>query len=487
MSLRSGSRTASLAAVLVALLAWAAAPTGAQATTVHRARRRAAPYTQAEVTFTASGEYVLHGYYGDGAGSWNGTATVPFSLEAQFFAAVSRSASDRAGGGKLQGAKGVLLHWETGSSEEVLVATESGSVHQQCSTVAMPEAAGAAAPALRVGKAGVSVESLTALSVSPQDYIPQCQASPWPYGPQPGPWLEPVLIADSLDPSLPAAFAAQLPAAAARLDYGQTATYPVSSHGISGGCPAGLPISCTQEVSWTGTVKIEDECAKRVCIKEKAKEEAEAAAKEYAKETAEESYNDKVNCTGWALKLTKKEPGGTAFCAAMGAKLNYDSFQAQHYRAIANDPPDARAAIPKPHPPHAKHLGALRRAAPAAYALIARYLKVVGLSGAVMSAQNRGSGAYAELTEGKAGAASALARLGRAEVSYAKRGSRLLRGQHRLARRAAAELRRIAPRPRRARSGQRAKAVRRFLAGIASKRAGRLDRRAAATLGGIRG
>ena len=115
----------------------------------------------------------------------------------------------------------------------------------------------------------MTVESLTALSISPQDYIPQCQTTPWYYGPQPGPWLQPVLAADSLDPSLPDALAAQLPGGAARLAYGQTATYPVSSHGIAGGCPAGLPIECTQEVSWTGTVKIEDECAKRVCVKEK--------------------------------------------------------------------------------------------------------------------------------------------------------------------------------------------------------------------------
>ena len=88
-----------------------------------------------------------------------------------------------------------------------------------------------------------------------------------------------------------------------------------------------------------------------------------------------------------------------------------------------------------------------------------------------MSAQNRGSGAYAALTEGKAAAASALARLGRAEVSYAKRGSHLLRGQHRLAR---SRRRRAAPpRPAPARRplGRRAKAVRRFLAGIASRRA----------------
>ena len=172
----------------------------------------------------------------------------------------------------------------------------------------------------------------------------------------------------------------------------------------------------------------------------------------------------------------------------MGAKLNYDSFQAQRYRAIANDPPDpGYATVPKPHPPHAKHLGALRHAAPAAYALIKRYLEAAGLSGAVMSAQNRASGAYAALTEGNAAAATALAKLGRAEVSYAKRGARLLRGQHRLARRAAAELRRIAPRPRGAGSGPRAKAVRRFLAGLASKRAARLDRRAAGVLGGIGG
>jgi len=49
-----------------------------------------------------------------------------------------------------------------------------------------------------------------------------------------------------------------------------------------------------------------------------------------------------------------------------------------------------------------------------------------------MTAQNRASGAVAALAEGKAGAATALAKLGRAEVSYAKRAARLLRGQRQL-------------------------------------------------------
>ncbi len=157
------------------------------------------------------------------------------------------------------------------------------------------------------------------------------------------------LAADSLDRSLPEALAAQLPGAAATIAARQAVTYPVASHGLGSGCSPALPPGCTQELHWTGTVKIEDECAKRVCIGGKTKEEAEKSAGEYAKEVKRQHFNHKANCTGWALELSKKEPGGTAFCAAMGAKWTYESVQEQHYGRSPRTPQTpAWATVPSP-------------------------------------------------------------------------------------------------------------------------------------------
>ena len=262
MSPRSGSRTVSVAAVLVALLACAARPN-------RRAGHEGPPSAPPGRPLHASRSHLHRQRRIRAARPLRRRRRVlerhrdgPVQPRSPVLRRGERSASPgrrRRAAGRDQG---VLLHWEASSSEEVLVATESGSVHQQCSTVAMPEAAGAPAPALRVGKAGVSVESLTALSVSPPRLHPAVPDEPLALRPPARPWLEPILIADSLDPSLPAAFAAQAARgrrqARLRPDRDLPGLLPRHQRRLPGR-PADL-MHPGSELG--GTVKIEDECAR---------------------------------------------------------------------------------------------------------------------------------------------------------------------------------------------------------------------------------
>ena len=227
-----------------------------------------------------------------------------------------------------------------------------------------------------------------------------------------------------LEKALPGALTAhgELPAKA--LLAGGTASVPVSyataPTQVPGACPSGEQInkyvpntSCSAAMSWTGTVSFQPDCGAQSqsvdCIKKKVKADATRAVAEYTQRAKDDGFNSKVNCSGALGTLTKKEPGGKAFCAALTARKIYDLAQKYHYRQIANDPPDAGyAQVAKPRSP-VKQLGALRRLAPATGQLMKRYLRVAGLSGAVMTAQNRASAAYLALSGGDQNAAAPLA------------------------------------------------------------------------------
>jgi len=309
----------------------------------------------------------------------------------------------------------------------------------------------------------------------------------------------------TLEAALPDALTATASLPLSNLDGGETQTFPVSSTSAPGQVATSCTgvgrhgtgnTGCSATLSWSGTLTVSRLCHKAGeptggtpepnCIDKKTKEEAAQKAKEYAKDEKEERFNFKSNCTGFVGKLTKQERGGRYFCAGMAAKWVYDSVQAQRYRTIADDPPESGyTRVAKPRSPHVKGFAQVRRSLPATHRLMQRYLKIAGLLGAVTTAQNRASGAYAALSEGNGAAAAALERQDSAELAFAKRAAQLLRGQHRLTGPAAAELRRAASRLHGRHAHRLAKAMRKFAARLASKRSARADKLAAAVLTGI--
>lgn len=289
------------------------------------------------------------------------------------------------------------------------------------------------------------------------------------------------------------------------LDQGASYTMPVSSAQASpqapsdctgSGRPATGTIACSSSLTWSGTVTFTPVCRKvgdtgaaadlPDCIDRQRKDDAQAAANQYAQEEPLDGLNYKVNCTGWAGKLTKRQPGGVWFCAGLSAKWIGDTVAKGHYQQIANDPPDSDyTQVAAPRTPRVKGLNALHRALPASYRLFKRYLQIVGLTGAVMTAQNRSTGAFLAFIAGNQAAGGYVATQANAALQFANQAAALLSGQHRLAVKARAELRRLAARLHGRGSQHLASEIRRLASSLLSKRAQTADQLAVAALSGL--
>ncbi len=249
---------------------------------------------------------------------------------------------------------------------------------------------------------------------------------------------------------------------------------------------------CSASISWSGTVTFTTDCGVKNqaanCFDKKAKEEAQKALEELGSQTRDDRLSYKVNCGGINLDLSKMiDKGGGTMCILMKAAWKSDLREERHLREVVNDPPSsAYTKVAQPHSAKVKRAGLLRRHFPASYRWLKAKLKIEALTGALMTSQNRSSGAAAALGRGDQSAAGPLAKQDKAVVAYAKQAAHLLGRQHRLALRAAGELRRVAGglhgRPRRL-----AQSIRKFAAGLVSKHASRADKHAAAALRGIGG
>ncbi|MGH2888807.1 MAG: hypothetical protein ACRDNJ_04175, partial [Solirubrobacteraceae bacterium] len=113
--------------------------------------------------------------------------------------------------------------------------------------------------------------------------------------------------------------------------------------------------------------------------------------------------------------------------------------------------------------------------------------RIAGLEAAVMTAQNRATGAFLVVSNGNVGAGGALTAQDRAVLRYAGQAAALLHGQHRRVLAAAAELRGIAATAHGRDSGRLRSSLRRLAAAMAAGPGARADGLAAAALSGIGG
>jgi hypothetical protein len=249
---------------------------------------------------------------------------------------------------------------------------------------------------------------------------------------------------------------------------------------------------CNASISWNGTVTVAADCGSKNqasnCFDKKTKEEAQKSLEDLAPQTNDDRINYQVNCTGANLELSKMiDKGGGTMCIMMKATWKSDLREERHLKEVVNDPPSsAYTKVAKPHRAKIKRAGVLRRHFPASYRWLEAKLKIEALTGALMTSQNRSSGAAAALGGGDQSAAGPLAKQDKAVLSYAKQAAHLLRHQPLLARRASHELRHVAG-GLHGRTRRLAKGIRRFAAGLVSKHARGADRHAAAALRGIGG
>lgn len=245
---------------------------------------------------------------------------------------------------------------------------------------------------------------------------------------------------------------------------------------------------CSLSLSWSGTVTYEAECDARTvinCSKQQAKAAAGKAARRYRHQEHDDQFTYKANgCNGGLSRSSLGvQSGALGACVGAGLRVTYDSAMAQHYMKIANDPPDSHyRKVIRPHPLRAKGLSSLRALSPVAFKLMRRYLSIAGLAAAVVTSQNRASGASEALAKGNGAAARYLAMQNHAVLSYARRASHLLKGQHTLARRAAAQLRHVSKRLHGRGSREAAHAILSFASSLVSKRSAAADRLAIAGL-----
>jgi hypothetical protein len=235
---------------------------------------------------------------------------------------------------------------------------------------------------------------------------------------------------------------------------------PVSSAGAPGQVTSpctgvGVAVSgntaCTATLQWDGTITISADCitgndsGAPWCIRKQQKDEAQKAADDYeaAHQRDIESFKG-LGCGPGASNYDSRE---VAFaCAAVSAKNIYDAQMASHYQQLANDPPDPNfASVAKPTVVRLPTLRALTRRAPHFARLARNYAHVAALVKALVTAQNRASGAFLAMTQGNASAATALRAQDAAVRAYASGAERILRSQRALARKASRELRRLGP------------------------------------------
>ncbi|MGH2885203.1 MAG: hypothetical protein ACRDPA_21270, partial [Solirubrobacteraceae bacterium] len=302
---------------------------------------------------------------------------------------------------------------------------------------------------------------------------------------------------------LPGALTASGTLPAHALDEGGSYSAPVSSAQASpqapsdctaSGQPATGTLACGSTLSWSGTVTFSPDCRKAgdtntalpLCIKEKAKQDASQAAKFDHEMWKGDNWAYGVNCKPHDFTEVGWMTGGAGACVGARLTLAREQSDYEHDTQIADDPPDSSyTSVARPRLAHANELKKLRRFFPATYRLMRRYAQIAGLVGAVVTAQDRASGAFEALSSGNEQAAGYLAKQDQAELGDASHAARLLGGQHPLALRAAAELRRRASGVHGRGAKLIAKNLRRLASTLTSKRALRADRLAAAALGEI--
>jgi hypothetical protein len=301
-------------------------------------------------------------------------------------------------------------------------------------------------------------------------------------------------------PTFPDAFRAVTSIPISQLDTG-TITRPVSSYDsgayqLPPDCTAQAQAdnsevtTCTQSVLWHGTVTLTPDCvsdAGRIgglsqppCIKKKQKDDAAKAAANWHEDY--EFWNDaaKINCHGSRSELKRRMCLVDAAYAAASLALELNAA------AVADDPPDPNyTAVARPRPSAVRDLGKVRRVLPATYRLIQRYLQISGLAGALVTSQNRASGAFLAASNGDQTAGRYVAIQDQAVLRYAGQAVHLLAGQHRLALQASAELRRLTSRVHGRKSQRLISGIRRVASSLTSRRATMADRLATSALDGI--
>lgn len=284
-------------------------------------------------------------------------------------------------------------------------------------------------------------------------------------------------------------------------DYSQV-TDPVEANV----CPYSLAAPpCTLKFQLKGDYKFTEVCPGKVavspggtpagtCYSDKRLEDAANAARRYAKEAKTYRFAYVVSCAGtneWQhISLSVFNAlggkGDKIMCNRFRAQWHEAERLAAHFREIAHDPPDARfTSVAHPRSPRVKGLASLRRFLPANYRLLRRDSQVAGLVGAVATSLNRVGGALLAVSQGDQAAAADLAKQQQAAHSYGRRAARLLRSRHRLALKAAAELRRLASGVHGPAAGRLRSQIRRFASSLASGGAAHADRLAAAALNAI--
>src|SRR6185437_14980324 len=258
------------------------------------------------------------------------------------------------------------------------------------------------------------------------------------------------------DASLPDAMSAIADIPSTELTPGKS--FPVSSSNAPGqitssctgvGVPVSANSSCTASLTWDGTIAITADCVTGtdttapLCIRKKQKDEAQKAADDYeaAHGRDQESFKG-LGCGPGASNFDSRD---VAFaCAAISAKNIYDAQMASHYQQLADDPPDPNFGhVAKPRAVRLPKLRALTRAAPAFAQLARGYAQAAALVGALVTAQNRASGAVLAAAQGNSAAAAALRAQDAAVRTDAAKAARILRGLRATELKAQAQLRRL--------------------------------------------
>jgi hypothetical protein len=258
------------------------------------------------------------------------------------------------------------------------------------------------------------------------------------------------------DASLPDAMSAIADIPSSELKPGSS--FPVGSSNAPGqitssctgvGIPVSANSSCTASLTWDGTVTVTADCvtgndsSAPLCIRKQQKDEAQKAANDYeaAHGRDQESFKG-LGCGPGASNFDSRD---VAFaCAAISAKNIYDAQMASHYQQLADDPPDPNFGhVAKPVAIHVPKLRALTRAAPAFGHLASAYAQAAALVGALVTAQNRASGAVLAAAQGNNSAVAALSAQDAAVRADASKAARLLRGLRAIERKAQAQMRRL--------------------------------------------
>jgi len=422
--------------------------------------------TVVKVNFQGTGQYTVDQTYTGGGGECTTHDVWTLGWNATFSTTVD---SD----GVLKGATGALKSGSPGTASMTVggICTFNNTVPPCSGALSTP----ASSPALTVS--GTDPERVEAQSIasainftcaSPQDGF--------------------IVGRDSsvFDASLPDATSAIADIPSTQMTPGSS--FPVSSSNapgqVSSPCTGvGVPVSansaCTASLTWDGTITIAADCVTGndstapLCMRKKQKDEAQKAADDYEAAHArdQESYQG-LGCGPGASNFDSRE---VAFaCAAISAKNIYDAQMASYYQQLANDPPDPNFGhVAKPRAVRLPKLRVLTPAAPAFTRLARAYARAAALVGAVVTAQNRASGALLALSHGNSAAAAALRAQDDAVRADATAAERILRGQRALALKAKGQLRRV---------GRHAGAVAKT---VVSGQARRADKLALAALAGI--